>query len=160
MIVEGTREESMRSVWELYCNAFLRKPRDTCFITSFSFFCVSVIVEISVTHCPSCQPGWSPPLCQQRNSLCLSFAVIRFNLYSHDKRFRYKQHLYSVSNFCSNYVWLETRMLSIKLALQWYNCTPSLTHPLPVSLTFSLCNFPDTVVPLQTHRHFASPMLN
>ena len=57
MIVEGTTEESMRSFWELFCNALKKKkktkkqqPWYTCFITSFLFFCVSVIVEISV--CP------------------------------------------------------------------------------------------------------------
>ena len=74
-------------------------------------------------HCPSCEPGWIPPLCQQRNSLCLFFTLIRFNLYSHDKWFRYKQHLHSVSNFCRNYGWLETRMLLIVFHphIHWQN---------------------------------------
>ena len=38
--------------------------------------------------------------------------------------------------------------------------TSSLTHSLPTSLTFSLCtHLPDNFVLLQTHGHFASPML-
>ena len=35
-----------------------------------------------------------------------------------------------------------------------------LTHPLPTSLTFSLCtHIPDNLVLLRTHGHFTSPML-